>query len=179
MNLPLLKRPAMALIIASALLAACGDDTNSNNNSSVNNGADMSANNNTQDMGNNQNDMNVAQPVCGNGVKEVGETCDGADCPTACPAVACVASTLVGGANTCDARCDATPIIVCQAADGCCPTGCTIANDSDVRSTWPPPSPIEPSSRIIVQPFTQTTCFNVCTISTRSCCAAITASMSL
>ncbi len=28
-------------------------------------------------------------------------------------------------------------------------------------------------------PFTQTTCFNVCTISTRSLCAAITASMSL
>lgn len=131
MNLSLLKRPAMALIIASALLAACGDDTNSNNNSSVNNGADMSANNNTQDMGNNQNDMNNAQPVCGNGVKEAGELCDGADCPTACPAVACVASTLVGGAATCDARCDVAPITACQAADGCCPTGCTIANDSD------------------------------------------------
>ena len=28
-------------------------------------------------------------------------------------------------------------------------------------------------------PFTQSTCFNVCTTSTKSCCAAITASMSL
>jgi hypothetical protein len=77
--------------------------------------------------------------LCGNGVKEAGEKCDGADCPTDCPPIGCQLRTL-SNAGTCQAECvdSATKITQCGvAADGgsgsdqCCPTGCTSGTDPD------------------------------------------------
>lgn len=68
---------------------------------------------------------------CGNGVLEPGELCDG-DCPTACgDDNACTRDIYSGSASTCTAMCSFEEISVCQGGDGCCPTGCTEANDSD------------------------------------------------
>lgn len=72
-----------------------------------------------------------AGPLCGNGVIETGEICDG-DCPTACVAPnACTISTLTGSATTCDAMCMDTSIVACINGDGCCPTACTSLTDDD------------------------------------------------
>jgi hypothetical protein len=75
-------------------------------------------------------------PVCGNGVVEAPvETCDSAipgSCPTTCPAGgSCTTMTLRGSASTCSAACVATPIVTCVNGDGCCPSGCTAATDTD------------------------------------------------
>jgi MYXO-CTERM domain-containing protein len=73
--------------------------------------------------------------TCGNGVVDPGETCDG-DCPTSCPSVdPCAPAKLVGSAATCDAHCTSTPVTACASGDGCCPTGCTNATDSDCSAT--------------------------------------------
>ena len=77
--------------------------------------------------------------VCGNGILERGETCDtripvgrkGA-CPTACNDGLACTSDLLSGAGSCTARCVYTPITRCSLKrDGCCPKGCTVANDGD------------------------------------------------
>jgi hypothetical protein len=128
MNSLFTSRAAFAALLAASLLAACGDDpVETNNNADVDMAADMA---DMADM-NTQNDMPTTTAVCGDGQVGAGETCDGADCPTSCPAAACVTSTLVGGAATCDARCETAPITACQSADGCCPAGCTVDQDSD------------------------------------------------
>jgi hypothetical protein len=58
--------------------------------------------------------------MCGNGVVEGNELCDG-NCPTSCPVSACRVRTLAGSAATCNARCvDAGPVVLCQNNDGCC-----------------------------------------------------------
>lgn len=73
-----------------------------------------------------------SSPRCGNGVKEAGETCDGADCPDSCPAaMGCAVMTLTGSAATCDAECAATEISETVAGDGCCPTGVDASADTD------------------------------------------------
>ena len=74
--------------------------------------------------------------VCGDGVVEPPvETCDSAvpaSCPTDCPPEgSCLTSTLRGSSTSCNATCVAVPITACTAGDGCCPAGCTAANDSD------------------------------------------------
>ncbi len=76
------------------------------------------------------------RPACGNGIVEPPvETCDSAipgSCPASCPAAgSCTKVALRGSAATCSAACVSTPIVACVNADGCCPTGCTAANDSD------------------------------------------------
>lgn len=73
-----------------------------------------------------------AAPRCGNGIKETGETCDGADCPDACPAAeGCTVMKLSGSAKTCDAEYVPAEIDVPEANDGCCPKGADASTDSD------------------------------------------------
>lgn len=74
--------------------------------------------------------------MCGNGVVERPvETCDGAisaSCPSDCSAEGtCMKVTLRGSPTSCNASCVAVPITACGAGDGCCPAGCTAANDPD------------------------------------------------
>jgi hypothetical protein len=74
--------------------------------------------------------------MCGNGVVERPvETCDStvpASCPTTCAAEGtCMTLTLRGSPTNCTAACVAVPITACAAGDGCCPPGCTAANDPD------------------------------------------------
>jgi hypothetical protein len=80
------------------------------------------------------------QPICGNGVVEPGETCDGESCPKACPPVpklradraGCLFSKLVGDTETCSARCVVEEQVSCEPdPGGCCPPGCTAATDPD------------------------------------------------
>ena len=69
--------------------------------------------------------------VCGNGLVEPGEICDG-DCPNACSdADACTVDMLSGHVATCNAVCSFEEILECAHGDGCCPTGCTQLNDAD------------------------------------------------
>jgi hypothetical protein len=69
--------------------------------------------------------------VCGDGVVDSGEVCD-QNCPASCDdADACTADTSTGSAQSCDLVCANAPITQCVDADGCCPSGCTAANDTD------------------------------------------------
>lgn len=76
-------------------------------------------------------------PVCGNGVVEAGEACDTAiaagmlgACPTDCSdGMPCTADVLMG--TGCNATCSNTIITTIGAADLCCPTGASSANDPD------------------------------------------------
>jgi hypothetical protein len=75
-------------------------------------------------------------PRCGDGKVGAGETCDPpSSCPRTCPddGDRCTADQMTGDASTCDAACRHVPITACSgaAADACCPTGCTPANDAD------------------------------------------------
>ena len=72
--------------------------------------------------------------LCGNGVQDIGETCDPpATCVTSCPATQdpCTQFTFVGSAETCNAQCVATPVTNLLDGDGCCPTGGTADTDTD------------------------------------------------
>ena len=72
-------------------------------------------------------------PMCGNGVVEPGETCDpAATCPSSCSdGDPCTDDVLLGSATHCDAECSFPSIRACSANDGCCPSGCSEAEDSD------------------------------------------------
>ena len=75
------------------------------------------------------NDNNCTA-VCGNGVLEPGELCEGTSCPTSCANVACTIRALQGTA--CQRQCvDAGTISTCVTGDGCCPAGCSAMNDGD------------------------------------------------
>ncbi len=76
--------------------------------------------------------------ICGNGIVEPDESCDteieagetGA-CPTACDdSMDCTSDALVMD-GTCDAACEHTTITAAVDGDLCCPSGETIATDSD------------------------------------------------
>lgn len=70
------------------------------------------------------------KPVCGNGIPEAGERCDGDFCPSSCATGnACIVGSLVG--SGCDVRCEMREITACKSGDGCCAPGCTHAQDSD------------------------------------------------
>ncbi|MBI5510963.1 MAG: hypothetical protein HY903_19555 [Deltaproteobacteria bacterium] len=73
------------------------------------------------------------EPRCGNGVVEVGETCDPPSaCPDHCDAGGtCTLPSLNGAASTCNVSCDSIPVTACAAADGCCPSGCSPIDDND------------------------------------------------
>jgi hypothetical protein len=81
--------------------------------------------------------------TCGNGVVELGETCDtkipagqqGA-CPLSCDdGAACTLDKLVG--SGCNVSCSNTPISACggKAKDGCCPAGCNANSDADCSAS--------------------------------------------
>ena len=68
--------------------------------------------------------------LCGNGMLDPGETCDG-DCPTTCAdALACTEDVMVGSAATCDVACE-HPGTGCVGGDGCCSPGCDNLTDTD------------------------------------------------
>jgi hypothetical protein len=74
--------------------------------------------------------------TCNDGVIGGGETCDPpTSCPSSCPddGDRCTIERLTGDARACTAACRHVPITTCSGAtsDGCCPTGCDRASDSD------------------------------------------------
>lgn len=73
--------------------------------------------------------------LCGNGVLDPGELCDG-DCPKDCllePKCGdhCTKYVLEGSAETCDAECVLQVITECIDDDDCCPEGCKHDEDND------------------------------------------------
>lgn len=71
-------------------------------------------------------------PICGNGVIEAGESCDG-HCPRTdsdCDDYACKTGHVTGSADDCSASCTYEPITECTTGDGCCPSGCD-SSDGD------------------------------------------------
>ena len=70
--------------------------------------------------------------VCGNGVKESGETCDPlSSCPTSCPAMGCQLRVL-DNPGSCRAACrNGAMQTACANGDGCCPSTCNATNDGD------------------------------------------------
>jgi hypothetical protein len=72
----------------------------------------------------------ILAAVCGNGIREPGETCDPiGSCPAACPE-SCPPRKLINP-GTCRATCAEDPGTACRNGDGCCPIGCTAAQDSE------------------------------------------------
>jgi hypothetical protein len=72
---------------------------------------------------------------CDNGVVDDNETCDP---PSSCPTIAdctapdaCQRPILTGSASSCSAACATEDITACTDGDGCCPAGCTDADDDD------------------------------------------------
>lgn len=67
--------------------------------------------------------------VCGNGILEGGEVCDG-NCPTSCDdGVACTANVLNG--TECSRACDYPAITAAMNGDACCPGGANANIDND------------------------------------------------
>jgi hypothetical protein len=85
-----------------------------------------------QDAGASGASTPASAAVCGNGVREGMELCDGTDCKTECVSDnACVVARIEGAAKTCDAQCTSMEITACNSSDGCCPNGCDHGTDSD------------------------------------------------
>jgi len=83
----------------------------------------------------NANNDNDCMAICGNGIQEPGELCDG-DCPTTCnDGNSCTNDMMIGDAATCDVVCVNTPIVACIDNDGCCPAMCDASNDNDCSAT--------------------------------------------
>lgn len=87
------------------------------------------------------------EPMCGNGVIEGDETCDG-DCSVDCnDDNACTMDTVSGSPAMCDVVCMNVEVnSSCGPADDCCPMGCMIGEDPDCTldaldctdpTTWP------------------------------------------
>jgi cysteine-rich repeat protein len=73
---------------------------------------------------------------CDNGVIETGETCDPkSSCKPCTSPNACLTAHATGSVDTCDLRCELTPITSCTDGDSCCPAGCHSSNDKDCPTT--------------------------------------------
>jgi hypothetical protein len=70
--------------------------------------------------------------VCGDGIEDMGETCDPVStCPATCPAMACQLRK-VENAGTCKARCVNDRMqTTCMSGDDCCPPACNNNNDGE------------------------------------------------
>jgi hypothetical protein len=76
--------------------------------------------------------------TCGNGLVDMGETCDSTipqpaegSCPRQCDdSNACTTDSLLSG-STCNARCQFTPVATFKNSDGCCPLGGNHNVDTD------------------------------------------------
>ena len=69
-------------------------------------------------------------PVCGNGVQEAGEICDG-NCASSCDdGDACTSDRMNGSTSSCDVACNHTTLAP-GPRDGCCPRGANMAIDAD------------------------------------------------
>lgn len=76
-------------------------------------------------------ELETQDRVCGDGVLQEGESCDG-DCATACDDQdECTADALVGNPLLCNVACSYAPIAECVDEDGCCPDGCRFETDTD------------------------------------------------
>lgn len=87
--------------------------------------------------GANANNDSDCSAMCGNGVREGSELCDGSDCPTATSCAdnePCTADTVTGEASRCNATCKHTPITSPRASDGCCPQGANANSDNDCKA---------------------------------------------
>lgn len=69
-------------------------------------------------------------PVCGNGILESDETCDG-NCPTCDDGDPCTSDTMTGGKSTCDVKCEHKPITAAITGDKCCPKEARASADGD------------------------------------------------
>lgn len=93
-------------------------------------------------------DMPQVPPLCGNGVIDDGETCDG-NCPSPgeCNVTdmgdRCVQLTYNGSPTTCSAECILVQETRCTSGDGCCPAGCSFDQDDDCE-----PGPVCGNGRI-------------------------------
>ena len=82
----------------------------------------------------NAND-NDCSATCGNSTIDPNETCDG-NCPVSCnDGIACTDDNMIGSVANCNLSCTYSARTQCAAGDGCCPAGCTNANDSDCSAT--------------------------------------------
>ena len=102
-------------------------------------------------------------PICGDGVKNGAEICDG-DCPKDCSMPAsCMTASLKGSPEECTAECVIDKITACSSGDGCCPEGCVNATDSDCSKscgdgTVDAPEKCEPMSKDRPCPRTASDC---------------------
>lgn len=71
---------------------------------------------------------------CGDGTVDANETCDG-DCEACVAPDTCTTVTQYGSANNCTLECAYSSNAQCGLADGCCPPGCSSANDPDCTSS--------------------------------------------
>ncbi len=121
------------------MFVACGSEdsatTKGNNDTTVNNTSTDTTNNTTG--GETSGPDTSTGPMCGDGMIEGDELCDG-DCPadiSACPMpdAACITAVYNGAPETCDAACSVTEITMCTDGDGCCPSSCDAMSDSDCQ----------------------------------------------
>jgi hypothetical protein len=75
---------------------------------------------------------NDCDPLCGNGVQEGDELCDG-NCPTSCEddGDACTLEDFTGTEGTCDVQCSNIPVGANTEGDGCCLPGANNVDDTD------------------------------------------------
>lgn len=84
------------------------------------------------------NDADCAAPVCGDGIVDIGERCDtmatGDElCPDDCNDNRACTTDLVNGED-CNVYCSNATQSACANGDGCCPPGCTPAQDDDCNN---------------------------------------------
>ena len=129
-------------------VASCNDNTGCTSDSVINDGSCQAAcahapittpanNDGCCPSGATSANDNDCAPSCGNGVVDVGETCDTAissgagRCPTTCSDGMVCTRDVLTNVGTCTAACTFPPITLPINGDGCCPAGANHNTDSD------------------------------------------------